>query len=281
MACAPQIDVVAFQTGDAAEDQDSGSMADTAAESAESGADSSPPPPPCEPTAASSIYLAEPSFVIDRFSPKTGATVSLGMPDCAKTMLSYILSIAVSADGTLWVADASGVVIVVDPLTSPPKCTAQPFKLMPSMGPTEVAFLPPPGSAPPPLYIAENDSLLVIDPRSLVQAPIGMLPGTGLLGLGGTVDGRLYAVRSGMSQNQAAISLLNPADASVLSTVTTVLAGMQSLSGGAYWGGAFYLFAPPSVFVLTLGTGELSGPEGIPVMSSVVVAATAPCAPPP
>jgi hypothetical protein len=272
-ACAPQTDVVAFAS-------DAGTTADSNAD-----ADGLAGPQACDPTAASSIYFVEKPLTIHRFAPATSMAILLGPPDCANQMaISDIVSMAVSMDGSLWLADASGAVVVVDPTTTPPRCKAYPFKFVPGASPVALAFLPPPPASSPPLYVVDNSNLIVVDTRSFVQAPVGPLAATGLLGISGTPDGRLYGIGSGSGAqaNQALLWLLNPSDASVTSTTMIALPNMRPLRGGAYWGGAFYLFADSSsttnslVFTYKLDTGALEGPDLLPAIE-VAAVASAPC----
>jgi hypothetical protein len=255
-ACAPQVDVVATQGGDG-------------------GADDGPPAPSCDPTAAGSIYFAEKGLALDRFYPAKGTFTSLGTPDCATQVITETFSMAVAPDGTVWLADTSGAGVVVDPRSTPPACTGVQFKLNPSTM-TLLAFLPPLPSAVAPLYAFESGLLVVINPQSFFLLPVGPLDGTGLLDLSGTADGRLYALGQGTSQQEAAISLLNPGDASVVWTLTVPMPAGQYLRGGAYWGGSFYLFADGFYDIVNPVTGAVVGPKEL-AAPPIVAIASAPC----
>jgi hypothetical protein len=281
-ACAPQVDIVAVQS-DSGADAPGGPNADAPNDGpAETAADVPPPPPPaCDPLAASSVYFIDAMLVLWRFSPMTSAVTPLGVPECAQTMaLTQVGGMAVSPDGKLWVVDVSGALIVIDPTVSPPSCKMQPFKLAPVNGPVALAFLPPPPMAMAPLYIVENGNLLVVNPQSFVQWPIGPVSDTGWLGLSGVFDGRLYAIGAGMSANQVILSKLDPGDGSVSNTTMVTLPSMLPLSGGAYWGGLFYLFEQEMVFSYDLTTGQLL-PVMVPTKGPVTAVASAPCPPAP
>jgi hypothetical protein len=274
-ACAPRIDVVAQSNDDAGPD----ASPTPDASSPDATDEWTPNVPVCDPTSASSIYLVTTKSEIDRFEPATGHFESLGAPDCAPQSLVTVVAAAAATDGTLWLVDASGAVVVVDPRVTPPACSGFPFNIASKDPPPRVAFLPPSVTEAPPLYAINGSDLVVFDSVTTVQAPIGPFDATALVGLSGTFDGRLYALRAGTSSGEASIALIRPGDGTVVSTLTVTLPSASSLSGGAYWSGNFFLFSDAALYTVTLATGELSAPQTLPITDGIVAAASAPCPP--
>jgi hypothetical protein len=275
------VDVVALEGGDAAAGPyaEAGADAEGGAD-ANAGSDAAVGPDAdagggCDPTAAASIVFAQKTDGLWRYFPATGKVTALGQPNCLQT---DVAGVAVGTDGLLWVADQNGTVFLVDPTVSPPVCRGKTFVVSTSAGSAFIAFLPPPAGAAPPLYVFQAGQLVVFDSRTFTEAPVGPLDGTNLVGLSGTADGRLYALRIGAQPNGVAISLVNPGDGTVLTTTSTTLLSAKSFFGGAYWGSDFYLFADLFVYVLHLATGVVSGPSalGIPSLGILAVGA-APC----
>jgi hypothetical protein len=292
-ACAPQVDVVAQQRAsgdDASQATDASPEADVAPDAdASSMPDASPdaaPPsgakPACDPTAATSIYVVTQMLEIARISPASGAFVSLGMPDCAQKLITSIVAAAVDVDGTIWLADVSSSIVVVDPHLTPLQCKGPLFKIASTNPPPRIAFLPPPSAAATaPLYAFASGNLVVFDSQTSVQAPIAPFDGKGLVALSGTSDGRLYALRDGPSPGQASVSFVRPGDGTVVSTLTATLPGASSTTAGTYWGGDYYVYADLTAYTVKLATGDVLGPQKVPVGSAIAVAASAPCAAPP
>jgi hypothetical protein len=235
----------------------------------------------CDPVGAASIYVAQGPMVW-RYSPATGSTVPFVPPACPG-LLTNIQSVAVDTDGQVWLLDASGMVLSIDPRLSPPSCDVQLLKFANSLGPAVIGFVPPQGPSSATLFAYQGGTLQLFVAGLGPGTTVGPMNGASLTGLSGTADGLLYAVYGSAAPNEVMVALVSTSDASLGTTIATKLPTAMAFSGGAYWGGDFYLFAQQpaypqqSLYVLQLATGTVSAPTMLPIPSAAVVVGSAPC----
>jgi len=176
VACAPVADVVAYSSGE---------------EPAPTSIPSSVPSPP----STGSVYCTSSPYAL-ALRTKDGriggvterGTMAQFFPVPPECTVPGTGPIAMTHDGTVWTASA-GTVHIVDPKSGACKALGL------TLDATAMAFVFDARTGSELLYAIVEGQLVVVDPRTLLRTPIGkVLVPDAVVGLGGTIDGRLFAL---------------------------------------------------------------------------------------